>query len=266
MKLPHALTTLVVATTALAFPTSNIVQRSVNFNFASDTVRGVNIGGWLLLEPWITPSIFQRLNGVVDEYTLTQQLGPDASLAILKPHWDSWVSLADFQRIAGAGFNTVRIPIGYWAFKKFENDPYVQGAAPYLDTAIGWARSAGLKVWIDLHGAPGSQNGFDNSGQKTDTPLWTQGNTVAHTVEVLEQISNKYAQPEYQDVVVAIQLLNEPLSDKVDGQKLRDFYREGYSKVRDVSDTPVVLSDGFQGTAAWKGFLSTSDNNAQNGM
>ena len=22
-----------------------------------DTVRGVNLGGWLLLEPWITPSV-----------------------------------------------------------------------------------------------------------------------------------------------------------------------------------------------------------------
>jgi len=31
---------------------------------------------------------------------------------ILKHHWDTWVTLADFQKIAKAGFNTVRIPIG----------------------------------------------------------------------------------------------------------------------------------------------------------
>ena len=31
---------------------------------------------------------------------------------ILKKHWDTWVSLADFQKIAKAGFNTVRIPVG----------------------------------------------------------------------------------------------------------------------------------------------------------
>ena len=31
---------------------------------------------------------------------------------ILRKHWDTWVSLADFQRIANAGFNTVRVPVG----------------------------------------------------------------------------------------------------------------------------------------------------------
>jgi glucan 1,3-beta-glucosidase len=115
------------------------------------SIKGVNIGGWLVLEPWITPSIFQQFGGsVVDEYTLTKQI-PNAG-DILKSHWDSWVSLDDFQKIADNGFNSVRIPIGYWAFQKYDGDPYIQGAADYLDTAIGWARKTGLKVWIDLHG------------------------------------------------------------------------------------------------------------------
>ena len=47
---------------------------------------------------------------MVDEYTLGAKV-QNAS-AILKLHWDTWVTLADFQKIAGAGFNTVRIPIG----------------------------------------------------------------------------------------------------------------------------------------------------------
>jgi len=87
---------------------------------------------------------------VVDEYTLCQNTGDAES--ILRSHWDSWVSLGDFQKIAANGFNLVRIPIGYWAFQKYEQDPYIQGAADYLDTAIGWARQTGLKIWIDLHG------------------------------------------------------------------------------------------------------------------
>lgn len=86
----------------------------------------------------------------MDEYTLAQKV-PNAA-DILRKHWDSWVSLGDFQRIAGAGFNTVRIPIGYWAFEKYPGDPYIMGAQDYLDKAIEWARQTGLKVWIDLHG------------------------------------------------------------------------------------------------------------------
>jgi len=40
-----------------------------------------------------------------------------------------------------------------------EGDPYVQGAYAILGQALDWAQTAGLKVLIDLHGAPGSQNG-----------------------------------------------------------------------------------------------------------
>jgi glucan 1,3-beta-glucosidase len=235
-----------------------------------------------VLEPWITPSIFQAQDGsVVDEYTLTQKV-PNAA-DILRRHWDSWVTLGDFQRIAGAGFNTVRIPIGYWAFEKYPGDPYVMGAQDYLDKAIGWARQTGLKVWIDLHGmlylkspylhhanllkgAPLSQNGFDNSGQRTSTPAWDSGDTATFTNNVIAQIAAKYAVPSYQDVVVAIQLLNEPLLSNIPGGRpgTERYYRDGFNNVRKVSNTPVVFHDGFDSPPSWNGFLSPSDNNAQN--
>ncbi|TVY84736.1 Glucan 1,3-beta-glucosidase, partial [Lachnellula suecica] len=251
----------------LFFSRNPLSKRSVDFSWGSEKVRGLNIGGWLVLEPWITPSIFQNLDqslGVVDEFTLTEKLGTDAAYNILKPHWDSWCTLADFQKIANAGFNTVRIPIGYWAYALEDGETYTQGAAPYIDAAIDWARSTGLKIWIDLHGAPGSQNGFDNSGQKKATPGWQQGDTTAQTLSVLQTISTKYAQTQYQDVVVAIELLNEPLSSELNFDDLKTFYRNGFDQVRDVSDTPVMIHDGFVAPNTWNGFLSVSDNNAHN--
>lgn len=60
---------------------------------------------------WITPSIFQAQDGtVVDEWTLCAKVKNASD--ILHQHWDSWVSLQDFQKIKNAGFNTVRIPVG----------------------------------------------------------------------------------------------------------------------------------------------------------
>ena len=45
-------------------------------------VRGVNLGGHFLLEPWITPHIFEEVNVelhdiVVDEYTYAQYVDKD---------------------------------------------------------------------------------------------------------------------------------------------------------------------------------------------
>jgi glucan 1,3-beta-glucosidase len=157
----------------------------------------------------------------------------------------------------------VRIPVGYWAYDTF-GSPYVSGAAVYIDAAIDWSRALGLKMIIDLHGAPGSQNGFDNSGEKVATPGWTQGDTVKQTLQVLKTVSAKYAQTQYQDVVVGIELLNEPLIGSLNQDVVRQFVRDGYGQVRDTSDTPVILHDGFQPPNTWNGFLTPSDNNAQN--
>lgn len=270
MLLENVLAAVLSASVVSGLPSSShepLQKRSVAFNWGSEKVRGLNIGGWLLLEPWITPSIFQSQDqslGIVDEYTMTQKLGTTAAYNILKAHWDSWCTFSDFQKIANAGFNTVRIPVGYWAYSLDAGEPYTQGAAPYIDAAIDWARVLGLKIWIDLHGAPGSQNGFDNSGHRISTPGWQGGNTVEQTLAVLETITQKYAQPSYQDVVVAIELLNEPLSSELNYDTLKQFYRDGFGQVRAVSDTPVMLHDGFNAPSTWNGFLSVSDGNAQN--
>lgn len=243
-----------------------IDKRKVSFNWGTEKVRGLNIGGWLVLEPWITPSIFAQFDasqGIVDEYTLGEKLGEDKAMEILRPHWDNWVGFEDFQRIADAGFNLVRIPVGFWAYDTF-GTPYVQGAAPYIDAAIDWARGTGLKVLIDLHGAPGSQNGYDNSGQRMDTPTWTQGDTLDQTLSVLQTIADKYAQTEYQDVIAGIQLLNEPAGYTLDLNTIKQFNRDGYGKVRAVSDTTVVLHDAFQNPSSYNGYMTPSDNNVQN--
>lgn len=145
---------------------------------------------------------------------------------------------------------------------KVPGDPYIQGAAPYIDQAITWARQTNLKVWIDLHGAPGSQNGFDNSGHRIPTPGWESGNTVNITLQVIQMLADKYAQPSYQDVVVAIELLNEPLGSALASTgELVQFYKDGFGEVRSVSDTPVVLQDAFEQSTFWNDVLSTGGDN-----
>ncbi|KAH9880942.1 hypothetical protein IAQ61_001236 [Plenodomus lingam] len=269
MLLTHAIAALSILASALAVPTE---KRDVDFKWGTDMIRGVNIGGWLVLEPWITPSIFDNANrnrpqkDIVDEYTLAEKLGPDAALAVLRKHWDTFVTWQDFNKIKQAGFNIVRIPIGYWAYDTLDS-PYITGAAVYIDAAVDWARLLGLKIVIDLHGAPGSQNGYDNSGQRLDVPTWQTGDTVKQTLQVLKTISDKYAQPSFQDVVVGIQILNEPAQyweDKIKLDVTKQFYRDGYGQVREVSDTPVILGDGFMPPSSWNGFLTPSDGSALN--
>lgn len=101
--------------------------------------------------------------------------------------------------------------------------------------------------------APGSQNGFDNSGRKGAVG-WGSGNTVAQTLEAVRVLAERYASNT--GVVTAIELMNEPLpAGGVNLDTLRQFYNDGFGNVRAVNgDTAVVLSDAFQGPTAWNGF------------
>lgn len=66
----------------------------------------------------------------------------------------------DFAEIAGAGLNWVRIPIPFWAIETWGNEPFMARTCwQYILQALEWARKYGLRVKIDLHTMPGSQNG-----------------------------------------------------------------------------------------------------------
>ncbi|KAF7719880.1 Glucan 1,3-beta-glucosidase [Penicillium ucsense] len=233
---------------------------AIAFDYGTTKIRGVNIGGWLVTEPWITPSIYDNAGfDAVDEWTLCAILGADQCRSVLGQHWATWVTQDDFNQIAAAGMNHVRIPIGYWAVNRVASEPYVDGQLQYLDAAIGWARAAGLKVMVDLHGAPGSQNGFDNSGRR-GAVNWQQDNNVPDTKNALQTLAARYAGDA--DVVTAIEALNEPsIPGGVKEDGLQQYYFDAWGVSRQASsETVVVLHDGFLPTESWNGFMSASSN------
>ncbi|GAA5827967.1 hypothetical protein JCM5353_002851 [Sporobolomyces roseus] len=227
-----------------------------DFN-GSTPIRGVNLGGWLVTEPWITPSLFVNTGDetIVDEYTFCEKLGAKEAKKRLKAHWDSFYTEADIAEIASYGLNHVRIPIGYWAFDQVSRpgEPYVSGQYPYLLKAIGWARKHGIKVMVDLHGAPQSQNGFDNSGRRGAAQWQTSQENVERTLDVVGILSKEFAKPKYADTVTILQALNEPAG--FISQQVIDVYRQfaydSYGRVRyptgnNPSDVYLSLHDAFQ--------------------
>ncbi|KAK6456117.1 glucan 1,3-beta-glucosidase precursor [Scheffersomyces xylosifermentans] len=261
----------VVSAAAIGHPLSmknnnykRLTKKGESWDYQNDVIKGVNLGGWFVLEPYITPSLFEQWGDddsqvPVDEYHYTQALGKLVASQRLDTHWKTWYTEDDFKGIAAAGLNFVRIPIGYWAFELLDNDPYVQGQVAYLDQALEWANNLGLKVWIDLHGAPGSQNGFDNSGLR-DSLEYQQDSNVQLTLKVLNEIFEKYGNGIYSDFVIGIELLNEPLGPSSDLDKLKSFYTQAYSDLRNTgSVTPVIIHDGFEAMGYWDNFF-TVDN------
>ncbi len=224
-------------------------------------LRGVNLGGWLVLEKWMTPSLFEGLNAT-DETTYCVELGKDAQTR-LEQHWNSFITREDFVWLAERGINAVRIPLGHWIFGADypyhriygENRyPFATGGIEIIDKAFDWAEELGLHIVLDLHAAPGCQNGFDNGGIKDICEWHTQEDYLAHSVEVLGKLAQRY---HHRPALHAIEVLNEPRWD-VDTDLLKNYTTRAYHKIREFcqpENTAVVFHDGFRSFREYLGFL-----------
>ena len=60
---------------------------------------------------------------------------------------------------------------------------------PYIDKIFSYARKYGIKVMLDLHGAPGSQNGASHSGCSLDQIYWDTDWNKQNTLEAVKAIA-----------------------------------------------------------------------------
>ncbi|KAH3899438.1 related to Glucan 1,3-beta-glucosidase 2 [Saccharomycodes ludwigii] len=255
-----------------------------NAALLTSNIKGITVGGWLVTEPYITPSLYKNAMNlssssdlIVDEYHIGYYLSYSQASSLLKTHLDTWITEADFQKIAQDGFNLVRIPIGYWAWKdnnsadsttstylkgKYTYKDYFinVGQLQYLENALIWCEKYGLKAWIDLHGVPGSQNGFDNSGQRIlNGPLGWLSTDVTNTLttDILTDIFQTFlnGNKTYQDVVAGIEIVNEPLHGPIPINDVIQFYYKSLANFQqyyqETSNTTLIIHDAFEGLGFW---------------
>lgn len=199
-------------------------------------LRGVNLGGWLVLEKWMTPRLFEGTDAV-DEHTFMKM--PRAAEK-LRRHHRSFITDADFRWIKETGLNAIRIPVGYWIL---DGDGLYVKAIDRLDWAVKTAKKYGLYVLIDLHGAPGSQNGHDHSGKVGRAEWYKHEADRKKTIDVLARLAERYKKDEN---VIGLELLNEPRPGVLNW-KLRKFYREAYRTISQVASNNlrIVFHDAF---------------------
>ena len=199
-------------------------------------LRGVNLGGWLVLERWMTPTLFAGTEAS-DEYTFMETPG---AVAKVERHRQTFMTESDFKWLAKNGVNAVRIPVGYWVLRG--DKPYT-AAITYLDWAIGMAAKYGIQVLIDLHGAKGSQNNQHHSGRRGKNEWHRRHEYREQTIGILEELAKRY----YQKANVwGIELLNEPKVGLFQ-RTLRQFYRQAYQRLIRVArpGTHIVFHDAF---------------------
>ena len=86
-------------------------------------------------------------------------------------------------------------------------------ALRYFLKAIQWARKYGIRINLDFHALPGSQNGWNHSGKLGSVNLLNGPMGMANvqrSLEYIRIIAEFISQPHIQDVVQMFGITNEP--------------------------------------------------------
>lgn len=80
----------------------------------------------MVLEPWITPSLFYQFLGgdetavAMDHYSFCRVLGPEEGNKQLRRHWESWVTEDILRELKDSGaVNSLRVPVGDFMFQPY---------------------------------------------------------------------------------------------------------------------------------------------------
>lgn len=232
-------------------------------------MKGVNLGNWLVLEKWMDPSLFETY-AVEDEMSFHHFVDLETRKKVIQTHRDLYIQEEDFQFIADQGYELIRLPIPFFVFGDYP--PYI-GCLKELDQAFLWARKHHLKLLLDLHTVPGSQNGFDNGGQLGVCSWAKDAKAVEFSYTVLERLAKRYG---HHPQLWGIEVLNEPVSffvaltsqsrsfskafDFVSLPFLKQFYRKSYSILRPLlaREKKIVFHDGFR-FHRWQAFFDSME-------
>ncbi|EJD52026.1 glycoside hydrolase [Auricularia subglabra TFB-10046 SS5] len=245
-----------------------------SWKWGVDRILGVNLGGWLVPEPFIVPGLYEKymddpaVNG--DEWSLSVAMAADTAnggLQQMEEHYRTFITEEDFARIAGAGLNWIRLPIPFNAFGTLGDEPFLPHVAwNYTLKALDWARKYGLRVNLDIHTMPGSQNGLNHSGKKGYVAWMSSVMGYANaqrSLDFIRSITEFITQPEYKNVVQIFSIVNEPQGQ--DQEALHAFYLHAYYMIRNITGLGegngpyIAIHDHFEPISNWANFMHGAD-------
>lgn len=226
-------------------------------------LRGINIGGWMLQEPYLmllSKAVCPAQYALWDK--LTETLGSAHLLEQYRQAWlDNFCTERDIEIISQAGFNSIRVPLHFNLFTLSIQEEKVKGKDTWkpegfqrLDALLRWCEKNDLYVIIDLHAAPGGQ-GYDsaiNDYNKLKPSMWEDSENVRKSVALWAEIAKQYKD---RKIIAAYDLLNEPnwMFEKTGNKNgcndrhnkpLKQFNVDCIKAIRQVDTNHMIVIEG----------------------
>lgn len=238
--------------------------RLVDGRGAPRLLRGVGLGNWLLPEGYMWgfddagPQSPRQIEACIEDL-----IGPAPARAFWARFRERFITEADIERIAGEGFDHVRLPINARLVMDDDGALLDEGMA-LIDRLIEWCRTHRLWVVLDLHGAPGGQTGTNIDDSPAGRPdLFLVGGRYRDlTIRLWERLVERYRS---EPVVAGYDLLNEPLPNEYQDRlapELVSLYQDLTTAIRAIDRDHLIIYEGTHWATNWSMFTEVWDPNS----
>ena len=222
----------------------NVDGEIVEGNGEPILLRGFGLGGWLVPEgymlhnqAWIAgfESPTEIENHVID------LIGVDAAENFWDLYRENYVAQADIDQIADWGFNHIRVPFHYKQFYDSTGTETPMGYA-IIDELITWCEPYNMYIILDMHCAPGGQNGGPISDSDGTARLWLEESNKELTIQIWKEIATYYSN---NTLIGGYDLINEPvLPGGVSLEEFKQLYVDITHAIREVDTNHLLFIEG----------------------
>ena len=209
-------------------------------------LRGTNIGNLFVQESWMS-STDARDQKTINE-NLENRFGRDKKNALIEQYESSYFTSEDILKLKELGMSVIRVPFTYMNFYE-KNDQGQWKLKPNAFTRLDWiieqCSEQGIYTILDLHGAFGSQNGQDHSGEVIDkvedVTFYKDSDLKYLTLELWKEVAIRYRK---NPAVAGYDILNEP-GEKAGTTKEYhwDYYNQIYKIIRAVDPDHIIIME-----------------------
>jgi aryl-phospho-beta-D-glucosidase BglC (GH1 family) len=174
--------------------------------------RGINFGGWL------------------------------SQCDHTKERYDTFLGKGDVARVAGWGFDHIRLPFDYNVIEEEEGKEKPAGYT-YLDNMVAWCREYKLDLILDLHKAAGYD--FSIVGSDKQNTLFNNDALKNDFLALWERLALRYSN----DGNVAFELLNEVVEQEA-ASSWNELIADAVNAIRKHAKDTIIIYGGIQWNSA----------------
>jgi len=203
-------------------------------------LRGVNLGGWLIMEGYMMAG--RNIPEKAFREGFEKALGKAALEEFTRSFRDTFITEEDIKTIKRWGANCVRIPFNYRLIE-FEDRPFSlnEEGLSYLNRAVEWCGKHGLYCILDMHAAPGSQNSGWHADSCGKPELFTNDFNIDRYLRLWHFLAELYRDS---SAVAGYDVLNEAVVPFLKESSLKDLYIRVTKEIRDADKKHIIFLEG----------------------